>query len=64
MRADDGIELAPIAQSGENRAAGAFVWTLCSPTAPETTADVGRARVATVSIASVVLVDLAEKWRP
>ena len=57
MRADDGIELAPSAQPGENRAAGAFVWSLCSPAVPETTADVGGAPVApvaTVSIASVM----------
>jgi len=56
VRADE-IELAPSAQPGENRAAGAFVWTLCSPTAAETTADVGGAPVApvaTVSIASVM----------
>jgi uncharacterized membrane protein len=54
VRADDGIELAPSAQPGENRAAGAFVWTLCSPAAPGTTADVGGAPVATVSIAGVM----------
>jgi hypothetical protein len=56
VRADE-IELAPSAQPGENRAAGAFVWTLCGPTAAEMTADVGGAPVApvaTVSIASVM----------
>ena len=62
VRADDGIELAPSAQPGENRAAGAFVWTLCCPAAPETTVDVGGAPVATVSIASAMHDDPAEKW--
>ena len=57
----DGIELVPSAQPSENRAAGAFVWTPCSPTTPETTADVGGAPVATVSIASVMHDDPAEK---